>query len=111
MYEEDAPYRNYIDQLERHRGDADDLLDKVNDGLGQLKLLSEQYNFVSTKSNSLHTACQHLLEEQTKLSELSQKVRLSCFKILSENFAHARRFQRLVPKKISTILNEICVAS
>jgi uncharacterized phage infection (PIP) family protein YhgE len=43
-------------------------------GLDLLHQLGEQHTFVSTKSNSLHTACQHLLEEQTQLSELSEQL-------------------------------------
>ena len=46
----------------------------MNSGLESLHLLHEQYTFVSTKSNSLHTACQHLLEEQTSLSSLSDQL-------------------------------------
>ena len=40
-------------------------------GRSCLNRLSEQYDFVSTKSNSLHSACQDLMAEQEKLSQLS----------------------------------------
>jgi hypothetical protein len=46
----------------------------VNDGLSHLRLLGEQYRFVSTKSNALHTACQHLLQEQNVLSALAEQI-------------------------------------
>ncbi len=70
---DDEPYRKYVEQLERHARDADDLLSEVNGGLDRLRVLTEQHAFVSAKSNSLHTACQHLLEEQNRLTELSEE--------------------------------------
>ena len=36
--------------------------------------LTLQYEMVSTKTTSLHTACRHLLEEQTPLAKVSQQV-------------------------------------
>lgn len=50
------------------------LMKQILDALDNLQTLSDQYHFVSTKSNSLHTACQHLLEEQTQLATLSQEI-------------------------------------
>lgn len=70
----DAPYRHYIEQLEQQRDNADQLLTRVNQGLSQIELLAQQYHFVSEKSNSLHMACQHLMQEQTKLSALSDQI-------------------------------------
>ena len=49
---------------------------QVNGGLELLRHLSSQHEFVSAKSTSLHTACQHLLEEQTALSELAEQLSL-----------------------------------
>ena len=97
---DDEPYRVYMEQLERHRDDADQLLQKVschffgavlyivcnidheqsfahfkvNGSLQLLQQLSSQHEFVSAKSTSLHTACQHLLEEQTALSGLCEQL-------------------------------------
>ena len=53
----------------------------MNVGQTCLTTLSQQYDFVSTKSNSLHSACQDLMAEQEKLSEMSNIVtkRLSYF--------------------------------
>ena len=48
----------------------------MNGGLELLRHLSSQHEFVSAKSTSLHTACQHLLEEQTALSELAEELSL-----------------------------------
>ncbi len=75
QFQEDAPYREYIGQLERHRGDLGSLLSEVEGALGRLSTLGKQYEFVSTRSNSLHEACQHLLQEQERLSELSEQVK------------------------------------
>ena len=97
---DDEPYRVYMEHLERHRDDADQLLKKVsfpflvfvlfglccplqecsfahfkvNGSLQLLQQLSSQHEFVSAKSTSLHTACQHLLEEQTALSGLCEQL-------------------------------------
>lgn len=46
----------------------------MDEGLDNLNTLQKQYDFVATKSNSLHSACQHLLEEQTKLSSTNDKI-------------------------------------
>ena len=79
---------------------------QLNEGRMCLSRLSEQYNFVSTKSNSLHSACQDLMSEQEELTELSssvnqrlsyfieadaiiEKLGLPSFSIHSESFAHA----------------------
>ncbi len=43
--------------------------------MSQLRTLGEQYEFVSTRSNSLHEACQHLLQEQNRLSTLSEQIK------------------------------------
>jgi len=70
----DAPFRAYKSQLEKSRSEVQTVLDRVDNGLNHLKQLGERHTFVSTKSNALHTACQHLLEEQESLSELSEEV-------------------------------------
>ena len=46
----------------------------MNGSLELLQQLSSQHEFVSAKSTSLHTACQHLLEEQTALSALCEQL-------------------------------------
>jgi len=104
QYAADAPFREYKTKLEKSRSDVNAVLEQVRlpisydlkcshfrkvlkihigltmfmfqveSGLYHLQQLGEQHTFVSTKSNSLHTACQHLLEEQESLSALSEQV-------------------------------------
>ncbi len=74
QFQEDAPYRGYIRQLESHKSDADRLAEQVSAGLSHLTTLEQQHEFVSTRSNSLHEACQHLLQEQEDLARLSERI-------------------------------------
>ena len=62
--EEDIQYRCHIEELESHRTQCDQVLDEVSSGLDHLMELQRQYINVSTKTNALHEACEHLLAEQ-----------------------------------------------
>lgn len=72
--QQDQPYRRYIRELEQQANVTGGLETQVKESLDQLSELTLQYEMVSTKTTSLHTACQHLLEEQTRLAEVSQQV-------------------------------------
>ncbi|XP_040580746.1 conserved oligomeric Golgi complex subunit 3 isoform X2 [Lepeophtheirus salmonis] len=74
QHTEDASYRRYLKRLDARIYEAHKLMDQVSACLGILKHLGEQYQFVETKSNSLHEACQHLIGEQNQLSTLSDNV-------------------------------------
>lgn len=79
--QQDQPYKRYISQLQQQANITGGLQSQVKSSLDQLSDLSKQYEMVSTKTTSLHTACQHLLQEQTRLAEVSQQVqdRLTVF--------------------------------
>ena len=51
-------------QLQTYRSDCDNVLGEVNQALSHLDHLRERYVAVSTKTNALHEACEHLLAEQ-----------------------------------------------
>lgn len=54
----------YIEMLEEIQKLMKGLLDETNAALDDLKTLEENYFFVANKTNSLHTSCQQLIEEQ-----------------------------------------------
>ncbi|XP_013921315.1 PREDICTED: conserved oligomeric Golgi complex subunit 3-like [Thamnophis sirtalis] len=53
---------------------CDAILNDVNCALQHLKSLQEQYLFVSTKTGTLHEACEQLLKEQSELVDLAENV-------------------------------------
>nr|CAG4649996.1 EOG090X02EM [Sida crystallina] len=71
LQEEDSEFRLYLSQLEQHQEDCRQLLNQVSGTLGKLSKLSDQYGFVSNKTNSLHEACEQMLTDQTKLTNLA----------------------------------------
>lgn len=74
LQEEDAEYRVYLAQLEKHQGDCHQLLSHVSGTLEKLSKLGNQYGFVSNKTTSLHEACEQMLIDQNKLSDLADEL-------------------------------------
>ncbi|XP_045025748.1 conserved oligomeric Golgi complex subunit 3 isoform X2 [Daphnia magna] len=74
LQEEDAEYRAYLAQLEKHQGDCQEMLQQVTGTLDKLSKLNSQYGFVSNKTTSLHEACEQMLIDQTKLSNLADEL-------------------------------------
>jgi len=70
--EQSLPYQRFIKELERQLVVTSGLEKEVGDSLALLDSLSTKYCMVSEKTTSLHLACQHLLEEQTKLAEVDR---------------------------------------
>ena len=58
---EDRPWRQFQGRLQSALERVNTLGETVDTGLEELTQLGQQYAFVSEKSTSLHTACQHLL--------------------------------------------------
>lgn len=52
------------DYLSGFQEQCDAILDDVNSALQHLESLQKQYLFVSTKTGTLHEACEQLLKEQ-----------------------------------------------
>ena len=50
------------------------LVDEVAGSINQLNELGGDHEFVSTKTNTLHQSCEHLLEEQTSLMNVAEAI-------------------------------------
>ena len=89
LAEQSQPYLAYISRLEQQVEMVGRLADRTEESLGLLESLSSQYWSVSEKTVSLHDACQHLLQEQTRLAQLDKDLaqRLSVF-LTAEKVAH-----------------------
>ncbi|XP_048763824.1 conserved oligomeric Golgi complex subunit 3-like isoform X2 [Ostrea edulis] len=72
--EEEAPYRHYIEELQGYQDQCDGVLGEVTTALTYLAGLQKQYVSVSTKTNALHEACEHLLAEQTRLMNTAENI-------------------------------------
>ncbi|XP_037562444.1 conserved oligomeric Golgi complex subunit 3 isoform X1 [Dermacentor silvarum] len=103
MEESDWEYTNYIDVVASYREKCCEVLCEIDASMAQLRLLQGEYEFVSNKTNALHEACEHLLDEQSKLMNavetiaeklryfteldtLSQKMASPDISVLSESF-------------------------
>ncbi|XP_076040956.1 conserved oligomeric Golgi complex subunit 3 [Oratosquilla oratoria] len=101
--EQDSPYRDYVNQLQGNRQECHTLLSQLDDALQNLQTLSDQYTSVSNKTNALHTDCEHLLAEQTRLAnkadtienklayflevqKISQKLSSPAFQVTNDGF-------------------------
>ncbi|KAK7079194.1 Golgi transport complex subunit 3 [Halocaridina rubra] len=101
--EQDGPYKDYMNQLVSHRTECHTLLSQLDHALDNLQHLSSQYTSVSNKTSALHTDCEHLLAEQTRLTnkadtiesklsyfneveKISQKLNSPAFQVTSEGF-------------------------
>jgi len=91
------PYHQYIEELKRQKEITTGLQTQVTTSLDQLSLLTQQYESVSQKSTELHTACQHLLKEQTQLNDTNQK--------MQENLKVFVEYEKIVHKLDSATLS------
>ncbi|KAG8452311.1 hypothetical protein GDO86_004207, partial [Hymenochirus boettgeri] len=72
--EEGAKYRQMRDYLSGFQEQCDAILNDVNMALEHLESLQKQYLFVSTKTGTLHEACEQLLKEQSELVDLAESI-------------------------------------
>ncbi|KAF2359926.1 Conserved oligomeric Golgi complex subunit 3 [Trinorchestia longiramus] len=94
---------DYIGQLNGHKTECQALLQQLDGALHHLNELHSQYTSVSTRTTALHTDCEHLLAEQTALTNnaeeihaklwyftqvdsISQKLTSPAFSVTSEGF-------------------------
>ena len=56
--------RAYCAQLTEYRAQCDAILNEVSTAIDQLKQTKQKYDFVSTKTDAMHKACENLLEDQ-----------------------------------------------
>ncbi|XP_020664436.3 conserved oligomeric Golgi complex subunit 3 [Pogona vitticeps] len=72
--EEGAKYRQTRAYLSGFEEQCDAILSDVNSALQHLESLKKQYLFVSTKTGTLHEACEQLLKEQSELVDLAENI-------------------------------------
>ncbi|XP_043927984.1 conserved oligomeric Golgi complex subunit 3 [Protopterus annectens] len=71
---EGAKYREMRGYLNGFQEQCDAILNDVNMALQHLESLQKQYLFVSTKTGTLHEACEQLLKEQSELVDLAESI-------------------------------------
>ncbi|KAE8626205.1 hypothetical protein XENTR_v10006546 [Xenopus tropicalis] len=69
-----AKYREMRDFLAGFQEQCDAILNDVNVALEHLESLQKQYLFVSTKTGTLHEACEQLLKEQSEFVQLAENI-------------------------------------
>ncbi|KAL4635740.1 conserved oligomeric Golgi complex subunit 3 [Arapaima gigas] len=72
--DEGAKYRRARDDLGGYQEQCDAILADVDAALQHLDSLQKQYLFVSTKTGTLHEACEQLLKEQSELVDLAESI-------------------------------------
>ncbi|XP_051762172.1 conserved oligomeric Golgi complex subunit 3 [Ctenopharyngodon idella] len=72
--DEATKYRKTRDVLNGYEEQCDAILNDVNAALEHLDSLQKQYLFVSTKTGTLHEACEQLLKEQSELVDLAESI-------------------------------------
>ncbi|XP_060689339.1 conserved oligomeric Golgi complex subunit 3 isoform X1 [Hemiscyllium ocellatum] len=72
--DEGTKYREMRDYLYGFQEQCDAILNDVNTALLHLESLQKQYLFVSTKTGTLHEACEQLLREQSELVDLAESI-------------------------------------
>ncbi|KAJ8378332.1 hypothetical protein AAFF_G00243520, partial [Aldrovandia affinis] len=72
--DEGAKYRKTRERLSGYQEQCDAILNDVDAALQHLDSLQKQYLFVSTKTGTLHEACEKLLKEQSELVDLAESI-------------------------------------
>lgn len=72
--DEGAKYRRTRECLSCYQDQCDAILTDVSAALEHLDSLQKQYLFVSTKTGTLHEACEQLLKEQSELVDLAESI-------------------------------------
>ncbi|XP_063808892.1 conserved oligomeric Golgi complex subunit 3 isoform X2 [Pseudophryne corroboree] len=72
--DEGAKCREMRDYLSGFQDQCDSILNDVNVALQHLESLQKQYLFVSTKTGTLHEACEQLLKEQSELVNFAESI-------------------------------------
>ncbi|XP_075447232.1 conserved oligomeric Golgi complex subunit 3 isoform X2 [Ascaphus truei] len=72
--DEGAEYREMREYLSGFQEQCNCILNDVNIALQHLESLQKQFLFVSTKTGTLHEACEQLLKEQSELVDLAENI-------------------------------------
>ncbi|ELU14157.1 hypothetical protein CAPTEDRAFT_176475 [Capitella teleta] len=72
--EADFPQRELLERLQDYRGECELVTEQLDIALDHLTDLRQRYVHVSTKTNTLHEACENALEEQTRLVNTADSI-------------------------------------
>ncbi|XP_075153992.1 conserved oligomeric Golgi complex subunit 3 [Haematobia irritans] len=70
----DLASHKYLQQLATRSAECGNMLEQIEQAMGRLKTLREEYAFVSEKTEALNTASEQLIEEQDKLQTLGEGI-------------------------------------
>uniref|UniRef100_A0A182RWW8 Conserved oligomeric Golgi complex subunit 3 n=1 Tax=Anopheles funestus TaxID=62324 RepID=A0A182RWW8_ANOFN len=71
----DDVYLEYYEQLRSRTSECDQMLQEIDVSLDSLRQLTQEFNFVSEKTSSLHQASESLLQDQTRLSDTGDEIK------------------------------------
>uniref|UniRef100_A0A182VQI6 Conserved oligomeric Golgi complex subunit 3 n=1 Tax=Anopheles minimus TaxID=112268 RepID=A0A182VQI6_9DIPT len=71
----DDVYLEYYEQLRSRTNECDQMLQEIDVSLDSLRQLTQEFNFVSEKTSSLHQASESLLQDQTRLSDTGDEIK------------------------------------
>uniref|UniRef100_A0A182JUF3 Conserved oligomeric Golgi complex subunit 3 n=1 Tax=Anopheles christyi TaxID=43041 RepID=A0A182JUF3_9DIPT len=71
----DDVYLEYYEQLRSRASECDQMLQEIDVSLDSLRQLTQEFNFVSEKTSSLHQASESLLQDQTHLSNTGDEIK------------------------------------
>lgn len=63
--------RSYAAQLRSYRDHCDSVLSEVESALNHLQDLQQKHLLVSTKTGALHEACEQLLQDQVRETDIN----------------------------------------
>lgn len=72
----DLASHRYLQQLVTRSTECARMLEQIEQAMGRLKTLREEYAFVSEKTEALNAASEQLIEEQQKLQKLGDGIQL-----------------------------------
>eukprot|EP00051_Salpingoeca_urceolata_P020682 m.313375 g.313375 ORF g.313375 m.313375 type:complete len:885 (-) comp19663_c1_seq8:26-2680(-) len=97
--EQETAYRSYVEALKSCSAHCSDILTEIDGAVQHLADLEEQYTSVSTKTTSLHDACEQLLQEQQELAKFADCVQM--------HLKHFNELQTLTKKLNSPTLSVV----
>uniref|UniRef100_A0A182TA44 Conserved oligomeric Golgi complex subunit 3 n=1 Tax=Anopheles maculatus TaxID=74869 RepID=A0A182TA44_9DIPT len=71
----DDVHLEYYEQLRSRTAECDQMLQEIDVSLDSLRQLTQEFNFVSEKTSSLHQASESLLQDQTRLSDTGDEIK------------------------------------
>uniref|UniRef100_A0A182I8B5 Conserved oligomeric Golgi complex subunit 3 n=1 Tax=Anopheles arabiensis TaxID=7173 RepID=A0A182I8B5_ANOAR len=71
----DDVYLEYYEQLRARTSECDQMVQEIDVSLDSLRQLTQEFNFVSEKTASLHQASESLLQDQARLSDTGEEIK------------------------------------